>query len=154
MWDAQRYTRNQQNDVVDLSRDGVLGRFSRFFLSFPLMWETFLLTEFQEDHSTTNDTHGCQRHGFPWDYACYAYFKSTGHLWWALQGERTGSFFVWCFLRSGSCTFLAFTFGNCFSFKYAHLSSSLSSFHASALILPALPGKQTIFPLQLLGNMR
>lgn len=69
------------------------------------------------------------------------------------KGKGQGAF-SYGFLRSGSCTFLAFTFGNWFSFKYAHLSSSLSSFHASALILPALPGKQTIFPLQLLGNMR
>lgn len=58
------------------------------------------------------------------------------------------------FLKSVSCTFLTFIFANCFSFKHAHPNSHLSSFHTSTSTFPALPEKQTIFPVLLLGNVR
>lgn len=58
------------------------------------------------------------------------------------------------FLRSVSGTFLTFIFANYFSFKYAHPNSHLRTFHTSTSTFPALPEKQTIFPLLLLGNVR
>lgn len=68
--------------------------------------------------------------------------------------EKQIKLFHTLFLKSVSCTLLAFSFANYFSFKHAHPYSHLSSFHTSTLTFPGLPEKQTIIPLLLLGNMR
>lgn len=89
-------------------------------------------------------------------------FKSTSHLWFdqrATSYERKArgkqeELFRTLFLRSVSGTFLTFIFANYFSFKYAHPNSHLWTFHTSTSTFPALPEKQTIFPLLLLGNVR
>lgn len=73
----------------------------------------------------------------------YLKAKVISDLTQGLQASRGKQIEVFhtLFLRSVSCTFLAFSFANYFSFKCAHPNSHLSSFHKSTFPAPPLKNR-------------